>query len=204
MKAFKNILPVILFILFELAFGILLIFNQEAVTKALLVCFGTVLAIIGAIYLIRFFKERGAPEKTSYLNLPISIISFAAAIFFLVYGIVSNKPNEDNFISIIYGAIFIVLGLYKAKTYNDSRKEGAGVSAFSLISGILSVAFGIVAMILSSKMNLLFYGIAFIVFAVLDTVAVALPMSKKQNEEAEPAAPSADETVEKAEEAAEE
>ncbi len=180
MKALKNTLPVILFILFELAFGILLIFSKETVTKTVLICFGIVLAIIGIIYLIRYLREKKEPERSSYLNLPFAIISAAAAIFCLIYGLVSSEPNKDAFISIIYGAIFIILGLYKAKSYNDSRKEGAGVSAFSLISGILSIAFGIVVIILSSKMDLIFYGIAFIVFAVLDMIAVAIPMSKKE------------------------
>ncbi len=187
MKAFKNYLPVILFILFELAFGILLIFSKETVTKTVLICFGLVLAIVGVIYLIRFLREKKQPEKTSYLNLPLSIVSVAAAIFCIVYALVASEPNKASFISIIYGAIFIVLGVYKAKTYNDSKKEGAGVSAFSLISGVLSVVFGIVAIIMASKLDLIYYGIAFIVFAVLDLFAVAIPMSKKDAPAALPA-----------------
>ena len=187
MKALKNYLPVILFILFELAFGILLIFSKDTVTKTVLICFGIILAIIGVIYLIRFFREKKQPEKTSYLNLPLSIVSIAAAIFCIVYALAASEPNKASFISIIYGAIFIVLGFYKAKTYNDSKKEGAGVSAFSLISGVLSAVFGIVAIIMASKLDLIYYGIAFIVFAVLDLFAVAIPMSKKDAAAALPA-----------------
>ena len=180
MKNLKNVLPSILFILFELAFGILLIMSPKQLTKTVLICFGIVLLILGFIYLIRYIKEKKEPEKSSYLTLPFAIASFAAALFCIIYGLLAAAP--ETFATIIYGAVFIVLGVYKAKTYNDNRKEGVPASAISLVSGILSVAFG-VAIIFLKSMNasllLTLAGCAMILEAVLDAIAVAFSMSKK-------------------------
>ncbi len=179
MKSFKALIPSILFILFELAFGILLVISPTSLTRTVLICFGIVLLILGMIYLIRYLKEKKQPEKSNYLNMPFAIVSLAAGIFCVIYGLLANAP--ETFATIIYGAIFIILGIYKMKTYNAIRKEGGSTSAITLLSGILSVLFGIAIIFLKSmdaKLLLILSGVAMMLEAVLDTVAVAYATKK--------------------------
>ena len=183
MKSLKNTLPVVLLILFELAFGILLLIGPKQLTRTVLLCFGIVLLILGLIYLIRFLRERKQPEKSNYLNLPFAIISLAGALFCLIYGILAAEPDKEGIATFIYAAIFIVLGLYKAKTYNDSRKEKISTSVISLLSGLLSIVFGIVTIVVRSmdpRLLLILSGVVMIVVAFLDMMAIAIPASKKE------------------------
>ena len=184
MKNLKSMIPTILFILFELAFGILLISSPEQLTKTVLICFGIVLLIIGFIYFIRFFKERKKAEdaKVNYLTMPFAIISVAVALFCVLYALLSDKPQ--NFAVIIYGVIFIVIGAYKLKGYDDDKKEGTSTSVLTLISGVLSVLLGIAVIVLymmksmESDHLLLLAGIAIIVEAALDVAAIATAKPK--------------------------
>ena len=196
MKNFKNMIPSILFILFELAFGILLVSSPKQLTRTVLICFGIVLLIVGFIYLLRYFKEKKDPEKSNYLTMPFAVIAFAAALFCILYALLANEPQK--FATIIYGAIFIVLGAYKLKDYDDDRKAGVNTSFITLISGVLSVLVGIAVIVLytmgslKSDLLLLLAGIAMIVEAVLDTLAIALAKPKKNGEVLPPAAETAD------------
>ncbi len=188
MKNLKTMLPSILFILFELAFGILLISSPKQLTKTVLICFGIVLLIIGFIYLIRFFKERKSAEgeKVNYLTMPFAVIALAAAVFCILYALLAHEPQK--FATLIYGAIFIVVGAYKLKNYDDDKKAGVSTSFITLISGVLSVVLGIAVIVLyamgsmKSSLLLLLAGIAMIVEAVLDMAAIAMAKPKKAEE----------------------
>ena len=57
MTRLKADLPIILFLLFELAVGIMLLIDPESFTKILVIVFGAILAIIGIIYIIRYFTS---------------------------------------------------------------------------------------------------------------------------------------------------
>jgi len=178
MKALKNNLPVILFILFELAVGILLLINPEAFTKTVLICFGIVLIVIGLIYLIRVLKDK--TEGTSAITLIISIASLAAGAVCALFP--SFVMGLFAVVAIIYGVILIVSGVYKAKNYNDAKKDGATVPVISLISAVISVVLGVVIII--NPFNTIhvlwiFAGISLIFEAVLDFIAVLLNSKTK-------------------------
>ncbi|MBR6916852.1 MAG: DUF308 domain-containing protein [Clostridia bacterium] len=178
MKSLKNLVPAFLFILFEMAFGILLLIDANVMTKAILLCFGIVMVLLGIIYLVRHIKEKKLPERSSYLTLTFSIAYIVIGALSLVYGLVSST---FDLATVIYGAIFIILGIYKAKSYNDARKRGEPYSILTLISGVLSFAFGIVAIIKpfdSDKTLLLIAGIAMVFEAALDLVAFILTVTK--------------------------
>ena len=189
MKNIKNMIPTLLFILFELAFGILLISSPKQLTKTVLICFGIVLLIVGFIYLLRFFKEKKDPEKSNYLTMPFSVIAFAAALFCILYALLAAEPQK--FATIIYGAIFIVLGIYKLKDYNDDKKAGVTTSFITLISGLVSILVGIAVIVLYTMgsldhdLLLLLAGIIMIGEAVLDMLAIALAKPKAQDTPAE-------------------
>ena len=191
MKNIKNMIPTLLFILFELAFGILLISSPKQLTKTVLICFGIVLLIVGFIYLLRFFKEKKDPEKSNYLTMPFSVIAFAAALFCILYALLAAEPQK--FATIIYGAIFIVLRIYKLTDYNDDKKAGVTTSFITLISGLVSILVGIALIVLYTMgsldhdLLLLLAGIIMIGEAVLDMLAIALAKPKAQDTPAEEA-----------------
>lgn len=173
MKALRNNFPVILFILFELAVGILLLIDPEAFTKTVLMCFGIVLIVIGAIYLYRVLKDRN--EGVSGITMAISLASFLVGA--LCFTFPSVVMGLFAVVAIIYGVILIVSGIYKAKNYSDAKKAGTHVPAVSLISSILSVALGVVIIVNPFKtvhVLWIFTGISLIFEAALDFVAVLL------------------------------
>ena len=193
MKNIKNMIPTLLFILFELAFGILLISSPKQLTRTVLICFGIVLLIVGFIYLLRFFKEKKDPEKSNYLTMPFAVIAFAAAVFCVLYALLASEPQK--FATIIYGCIFVVLGIYKLKDYNDDKKAGVSTSFITLISGLVSILVGIAVVVLytmgalDSDLLLLLAGIVLIAVAVLDMLAIALAKPKKDEEAPAPDKP---------------
>jgi len=181
MKALRNNIPVILFILFELAVGILLLINPEAFTKTVIICFGIVLVVIGIIYLIRVLKDKS--EGMSAITLILSIASLAVGAVCALFP--SFVMSLFAVVAIIYGVILIVSGIYKAKNYNDAKKEGTSVPILSLISAVISVALGVIIIINPFKtVHLLwiFAGVSLIFEAALDFIAVVLNSKSKDKE----------------------
>lgn len=180
MKALRANIPVILFILFELAVGILLLVDGDALTTTVLICFGIILMVIGAVYLIRFLRERGA-GKANYLTLIMSVLSlFVGAVCVIFPGFVKGLFTV---IAIIYGVILIVMGVYKTKTYNDAKSEGASPSFLTLISAVLSLVLGVVVIVNPFKADgalYVFAGISLIFEAALDFAAVVVSFGKTE------------------------
>ncbi len=188
MKNLRNNLPVILLTLFEFAVGVLLLINPEAFTKAVIIIFGSILVVIGGIYLARVLRDR--TEGVSGITMTIALASLIVGILCIVFP--SMIMGLFAVVAIIYGIILIVSGVYKAKSYTDAKKTGAHLPAISLISAILSVALGIVIVInpFGTVMRSLFTfaGIALIVEAGLDLTSVILNTSdgKKKGDIVDP------------------
>ena len=188
MKNLRNNLPVILLTLFEFAVGVLLLINPEAFTKAVIIIFGSILVVIGGIYLARVLRDR--TEGVSGITMTISLASLLVGLICIVFP--SMIMGLFAVVAIIYGVILIVSGVYKAKSYTDAKKAGAHLPAISLISAILSVALGVVIVInpFGTVMRSLFTfaGIALIVEAGLDLTSVILNTSdgKKKGDIVDP------------------
>ena len=173
MKALRNNLPVILFILFELAVGVLLLVNPDDFTKAVIICFGVVLIVIGAIYLIRVLRDKS--EGISGLTMTISLASLIIGAVCLIFP--SFVIGLFALINIFYGAMLIISGIYKIKSYSDARKAGVKLPFVSLLSALLSVVLGVLIIINpfdATKIPWIFIGVSLIFEAALDCVAVIL------------------------------
>lgn len=183
MKTLKNNVPVILLILFEITVGILLLVNPEAFTAAVITCFGIVLLVIGVVYLVRFIKDKKSDDDANVMTLILSIISLIVGCVcaFLTKWVIGLFAV----VAVIYGVILIVSGVYKAKTYFDTKKEKLPVSFMTIISAVLSVILGIVIVVnpfTATNFLWIFAGISLIVEAVLDFVAVILNAKAKKEQ----------------------
>lgn len=182
MKALKNNLPVILLTLFEFAVGVMLLVNPDAFTKAVLITFGAVLVVIGVIYLVRVLRDQ--TEGHSAITLIFAIASLVAGLFFIIFP--SIVKSLMALVAIIYGAILIISGVYKAKSYSDAKKAGTAVPVVSLVSAVLSVIFGVV-IIINPFGNILLKvaGFALIFEAILDLISVILNTGSKKPKDEE-------------------
>ena len=183
MKKLKIYAPLILLILFELVVGILLLINPEGFTQTVINVFGIVLLVIGAVYLIRFFTDKKKEGKYNIATIVLSVISLAVGILCAFFA-----PTVMGFftvIAVIYGVILIVSGIFKAKTFFDSRKAKLPVSFLSLVSAIVSIILGVLIVanpFTTTKVLWIFAGISLIVEAVLDAAALVIGIGSKKEQ----------------------
>ena len=187
MKNIRNNIPVILLTLFEFAVGVLLLINPEAFTKAVIIIFGAILVVIGAIYLVRVLRDK--TEGVSGITMTMALVSLIVGILCIVFP--SMVMSLFLVAAIIYGVILIVSGVYKAKSYTDAKKADSPLPAISLISALLSVALGILIVLNpfgTVRALFTFAAIFLIVEAALDLVSVILNTSggKKKGDIVDP------------------
>ena len=172
MSTIKNNIPIILMLLFEIAVGIFLLINPEMFTTIVVISFGIFLAVVGLIYLIRYFRARKREEEST-LTLIWAIVLLAFGIFAIsAHGLIMSF---FAFIAILYGIILLVSGFVKIMGYINSRKANLPVSAVSIISAIISVILGGVILVNpfgTTHVLFMFAGIAILVSAAFDIVTL--------------------------------
>ena len=174
MKFLKSHFPILLFVLFELVVGILLLVAPAQFTKAALIAFGAVLIVVGAIYLLRFFRRKKA-EGPDYVLLALSVAAMIAGVVIectsgLIMGLLAA-------VAIIYGVILIVSGAFKIKTYLDFRKLGVRFPLIMFVSAMISIFLGLVIAFnpfMLVEIMYVFCGISLILEAFVDAVALSL------------------------------
>lgn len=184
---FRKMLPMLLIILFEAAVGVLLLIDGEAFTRAVLIIFGALLMVLGLVMLFRFIGDR-REEIFNPLALVIAVIAIAVGAVFafgssLIIGLIT-------LITLIYGVIMAINGVFKLVDYFTLRKAGAPVSGFTVFSAVLAIALGIVIVINPFGTDVALWmvmGIVLIVEAVMDIIALimAARLSKTVEVEAE-------------------
>lgn len=172
MNTIKNNIPIILMLLFEIAVGVFLLINPETFTTIVVICFGIFLTVVGLIYLIRYFSARKKQEESTF-TLIWSIILLAIGIFTIsAHGLIMSF---FAFIAILYGVILLISGFIKIMGYFNSRKANQPVSAFSIISAIISVILGGVILVNpfeTTHFLFMFAGIAILVSALFDVITL--------------------------------
>lgn len=179
MKKFRQILPVILLTLFEMAVGILLLVNPEGFTNAVIIAFGVAMLVIGVIHFIKYFVDRKDGTES-----PLTIIS---AVILLLIGAVCAFASSAvmglfSVIVIIYGVMLIVSGVYKISFFATLKKAGALTSPFMLISAVLGIILGVVVIIFSFQTAMIVWqiaGVSLIVEAAIDLISVIHTAVKK-------------------------
>lgn len=175
-KAFKNIFPVILLILFELAVGILLMIKPDEFTSWVIKGFGAILLLYGLIYFIRFFIDKKNGEQ--------SVLTMIFAVVAIIIGAVSLIFTEwlkglFAVMFVIYAIFLIIAGIFKIKIFIDARKARLPAPFISLLSAFLSIALGVFIIldpVEALRMSWILVGVAFIIEAVVDIIALIVMM----------------------------
>ncbi len=179
MKTWKQNLPVVLLIAFELAVGILLFIEPEKFTKAIIIGFGALLLVIGLVYLIRFFTERKQLGVHSWGMLILSIctliagcvLTFAAEFILGLFAV----------LAVLYGIFLVIAGLYKGRIYFELQHFGLPVSIVLLFSAILSIGLGCLLVLHPFESTVTLWriaGVSWMVEAIGDALALVLGARK--------------------------
>lgn len=175
MRFLKKYLPTILFIVLEIAIGVLLIVDAEKLTVAIFTLFGVALLVLALVMTIRYLRARKEGEGNGFM-LTTAILAF---IFGLVLSIGASMIIDfgARLYAIFYGAVMIVSGVLKIGEYISLKKQGAAASGIRIFSGLLSIVLGIVVIVYNGMaLNVvgLIIGITLIVEAVLDIMALIM------------------------------
>ena len=179
MKTWKQNLPVILLIAFELAVGILLFIEPEKFTKAVIIGFGVLLLVIGLVYLIRFFADRKQLGVSLWGTLILSICSlivgcilaFAAEFIMGLFAV----------LAVLYGIFLVIAGVYKGRTFFELQHLELPVSVVLLFSAILSIGLGCLLVLHPFESTVTLWrvaGISWMIEAIGDSLALVLGARK--------------------------
>lgn len=173
MKTIKKFLPSILIILLQIAIGVLLIIDAEKLTVYVFRLFGFALIVLAVVMTFRYLKAR-KDDEANLFTLIIAIVAFVLGMVLAIGAEMLVDAGIKLFV-IFYGALMIVNGAFKIGEFISLKKQGAAVSAISVFSGVLSVALGVVAIILRGEALSLIgiiLGITLLAESVLDVAAL--------------------------------
>lgn len=180
MKSLKHNLPLTLFVLLELAVGLLLLVNPEAFTVTIITLGGIVLQVIGALFLYRYFTEKKQyninDKGVLYLGIVFVLVGLLAAVFsHWILGLFTV-------VAWVYGLFLVLSGAYKVKAYLDAKKEKQTYASIALVSAVLSIILGIIILLnpfTSTKFLWVFTGLSLVVEALIDLYTLWLSRKQK-------------------------
>ena len=162
----------IVVILFELAVGVLLILNPEMFTKAIILAAGVVLAIVGIVNTISYFKT----EAEIAAQGQKLVIGLGA----LVLGVSCILGSEWimktlGALTIAYGVFLFLMGLEKVQSTVDMLRIKRGMWAFPLIGAVVSIVCAIIIIINPfTGVNIIwtFIGVTLLIEAAFDIMTL--------------------------------
>lgn len=173
MKFLKRFWLSILIVLLEIAMGIMLIADANQLTVFVFTLFGIALLVLSLVMTIQYLKAR-KKETASIFTLITAITAFVFGVV-LTFGAAMLVDLLSKLLAIFYGAIMIVNGGLKIGEFFALKKQKAAASPFHIISGILSIVLGVIAIIfnyLALETIGIIIGITLIVVALFDIAAL--------------------------------
>ncbi len=173
MKFLKRFWGAILIVLLEIAMGVMLIIDARQLTVFVFTLFGIALLIFSLVMTIQYLKAR-KNESESIFTLIVAITAFVVGAV-LAFGAAMLVDLLSGLLAIFYGAIMIVNGVLKIGEFFTLKKQRVAASPFHIISGILSIILGVIAIIfnyLALETIGIIIGITLIVVAVFDIAAL--------------------------------
>ena len=170
----KNLANLIL-CLGELIVGVLLLVNPEGFTQAIVMAFGVVVAVLGVLNVIRYFRAEpmaAAMER----RLVYGLGQLALGAFFLTQSGWLVRIVET--LTRLYGVAVLVLALFRIQQFVDARRlklpRGGMVSG---ITALFTLAYA--AMILfMPETTWMFIGIMLLLEAIMDILILLLERRK--------------------------
>lgn len=162
----------IVVILFELAVGVLLILNPEMFTKAIILAAGVVLAIVGIVNTISYFKteaEVAAQGQKLVIGLGAMVLGVSC--------ILGSEwiMKTLGALTIAYGVFLFLMGLEKVQSTVDMLRIKRGMWAFPLIGAVVSIVCAIIIIINPfTGVNIIwtFIGVTLLIEAAFDIMTL--------------------------------
>jgi len=160
--------------IFEILVGILLLIDPVGFTSGIIVAFGIVLAVIGAISLFRYFREDA--ETASQES------GLAKGIIFVIFGLFCAFKSEwfivtFPLLTVLYGILTLVSGVSKVQWAVDMLRAKQKYWFVEVISAVLTIICAILILtnpFTSTVFLWTFIGVSMIVEAVVDVIAFIL------------------------------
>ncbi len=160
--------------IFELLLGILLLIDPLGFTNGIIVIFGIVLVVIGAVNLFKYF--RSSAEKASQEG------SLAKGIIFVLFGLFCAFKSEwfivtFPLLTVLYGILTLVGGVSKIQWAIDMLRAKRKYWFVEIISAILTIVFATLILtnpFASTTILWTFTGVTLIIEAIADIVAFVL------------------------------
>lgn len=172
MNFLKSNFNVILVCLLEVLVGILLLVNPIGFTSAIIIVFGAALLVEGVFSIIEYFRTD--PKEASLRGELVKGLAMLLAGGFLILRpswLISVFPV----LTILYGVVVLVGGLYKVQWFADALRMKTGRWLMHAVSAVVSIVCAVIILAnpFSSTVVLwMFIGISLIVEAVLDMIGL--------------------------------
>lgn len=180
MKKQKQIIGTILLCIFEAAIGVLLLWNPMAFTEGIIVVGGVLLAAVGLLCIFRYFRME-VEEAAETQELLKGLLLVALGMFCAL----KSQWFLETFpvLTVLYGVLILVAGLYKVQWTVDllRRKRQRWLAAAIDAAVALVCAVVVLCDPFTAPAGLwMFTGIALLVEAVFDLVALVLTRRPKE------------------------
>jgi len=160
--------------IFEILVGILLLIDPVGFTSGIIVAFGIVLAVIGAISLFRYFREDA--ETASQES------GLTKGIIFVIFGLFCAFKSEwfivtFPLLTVLYGILTLVSGVSKVQWAVDMLRAKQKYWFVEVIGAVLTIICAILILtnpFTSTVFLWTFIGVSMIVEAVVDVIAFIL------------------------------
>jgi len=158
--------------IFEILVGILLLIDPVGFTSGIIVAFGIVLAVIGAISLFRYFREDA--ETASQES------GLTKGIIFVIFGLFCAFKSEwfivtFPLLTVLYGILTLVSGVSKVQWAVDMLRLKQKYWYVALICAAVTLILAVVILwnpFATMTVTWIFIGISLIAEAVADCVAL--------------------------------
>lgn len=164
----------ILFCLFEIVIGVLLLISPVGFTTGIICALGIALMIVGAVSVIRYIRaDPKEAEKGQYLTKGLLILLAGGFCAFRSQWFIITFPA----LSILYGVGVLVAGLVKVQFAFDRIRQRNKKWFLALISAAISIICAVVILnnpFASATVLWMFTGISLIVEAAFDGVTLIL------------------------------
>ena len=182
MKTLKQELSAILFSIFQILLGILLLINPVGFTSGIIIAFGIVMLVIGIVSIIKYFRTNAVDAAKSQTMLKgLIALLFGGFCAFKSYWFVATFPV----LTILYGALVLVTGLSKVQWMFDMIRMKKKKWFLAAISAVLSIVCAVVILsnpFTSTTVLWSFTGVSLIIDAVFDIIAVFVSSKEEASE----------------------
>lgn len=172
MKNFENKATGIIFCLFEVVIGILLLISPVGFTTGIICALGIALMFFGLLHIVKYIKaDAKEAEKSQYLTKGLLALLIGGFCAFKAHWFIVTFPA----LSILYGTGVLAAGLAKIQFTFDMLRQKNKKWFLALISAAISIICAIVILnnpFTTTAILWLFTGISLIIEAVFDAVTL--------------------------------